>query len=149
MMRYDALESHREIEKLLEIIRFCEAANEAEKKSQAGRVLRYLEATFRMARCFQAGEVGKMFGKPLSPEVWQNVNPQGTTVGSVQVVEELHFAFIYAEDGALDALDAWKRSLGSRGQFVQLFVVRCNLRFCDLLKETEKIIGAIDVAWMS
>eukprot|EP00913_Durusdinium_trenchii_P006918 g6508.t1 len=72
---------------------------------------------------------GKMFGKPLSPEV----------------VEEMHFAFIYAEehhdsctpqnvqtvwkwceqDGAADALNAWKR-------------------FCDMLKETEKILGAID-----
>ncbi|CAK9044166.1 Phosphatidylinositol 4-phosphate 5-kinase 4 [Durusdinium trenchii] len=70
--------------------KFCEVANEAEKKSQAG-------------------EVGKMFGKPLSPEV----------------VEEMHFAFIYAEDGAADALNAWKR-------------------FCDMLKETEKILGAID-----
>lgn len=70
--------------------KFCEVANEAEKKSQAG-------------------EVGKMFGKPLSPEV----------------VEEMHFAFIYAEDGSLDALDAWKR-------------------FCDMLRETEKILGAID-----
>eukprot|EP00435_Cladocopium_sp_Y103_P057743 s25_g20.t1 len=70
--------------------RFCTVANEAEKKSQAG-------------------EVGKMFGKPLSPEV----------------VEEMHFAFIYAEDGSLDALDAWKR-------------------FCDMLRETEKILGAID-----
>ncbi|CAK9081460.1 unnamed protein product [Durusdinium trenchii] len=41
------------------------------------------------------------------------------------VVEEMHFAFIYAEDGAADALNAWKR-------------------FCDMLKETEKILGAID-----
>jgi len=70
--------------------KFCEIANEAEKKSQAG-------------------EAGGMFGKPLSPEV----------------VEEMHFAFINAKDGVLDALDAWKR-------------------FCDMLKETEKILGAID-----
>ena len=32
--------------------------------------------------------------------------------GSAEVVEEMHFAFIYAEDGSLDALDAWKRLLG-------------------------------------
>ena len=36
----------------------------------------------------------------------------GFSKGSAEVVEEMHFAFIYAEDGSLDALDAWKRLLG-------------------------------------
>ncbi|CAJ1405193.1 unnamed protein product [Effrenium voratum] len=70
--------------------RFCEIANEAEKKSKAG-------------------EAGKLFGRLLTPEV----------------VEELHAAFIWAEDGAMDPLDGWKR-------------------FCSMLQETEKIRGAID-----
>ena len=42
--------------------RFCEVANEAEKKSQADLPL------FSSTGSCEAGE-GKMFGKPLTPEV--------------------------------------------------------------------------------
>lgn len=51
----------------------------------------------------------RLFGEDLTPEV----------------VEKYHFAFVNAQDGDSEALEAWKR-------------------FCDMLRETEKILGAID-----
>jgi len=58
------------------IFRFCEVANEAEKKSQAmwvswpanGHGCNWLHDCENIKLHCKAGEVGKMFGKPLSPE---------------------------------------------------------------------------------
>eukprot|EP00930_Biecheleria_cincta_P064384 TRINITY_DN49967_c0_g1_i1.p1 TRINITY_DN49967_c0_g1~~TRINITY_DN49967_c0_g1_i1.p1 ORF type:complete len:223 (+),score=56.47 TRINITY_DN49967_c0_g1_i1:75-743(+) len=70
--------------------KFCELANLAEQQSKAGAS-------------------GALLGKPLSPEV----------------VEEMHFCFVNAQDGAIAELESWKR-------------------FCDMLAETEKLRGCID-----
>ena len=75
-------------------------------------------------------------------------------------MEKYHFAFVNAqakphaakrslavcgrEDGDSEALEAWKRST-PLSLFFGIFCSVHGLRFCDMLRETEKILGAIDV----